>query len=297
LTLGRISNLPTIWTNCIAAWLLNRMGREIPVFELPPAGKSLPSLAWSEWGWILLGASLLYVAGTTLNDAFDEEFDREHNPERPIPSGALKGWETWAIGIVQMLTGAAILLIQSGVNWLFLVMLCGTILAYNAVHKKWGGSVFLMGGCRLFLWWTVATAGMGFDHSLSPLVVVWSVGLLVYIAGITFVARGEATGSLPALPWPYLLLFAPAFLGLFFCLYGTRFLALPLAAILAIGIFHGLRTAKGGGPGIGRGVAFWLALITVGDALAVALVSPAWGWALLFAFPLCLMIQKKYAAT
>lgn len=298
LTLGRISNLPTVWTNCCAAWVLNRLGRDSPFFDLPPEGVSDQlSFSLSQWLWILLGASLLYVAGTTLNDAFDEEYDREHNKERPIPAGVLKPWEVWSLGFAELFGGATILYLKAEVSPVYLAMLCVTILAYDAVHKKWAGSVLLMGGCRLFLWWTIATAGTLISNELSPLVYVWSIALLLYIVGITFVARGEATGSLPSVPWPYILLFVQVIFGLFFCFYGARWLVLPIIAILGWGIYMGVCHARRKGPDIGKGVALWLALITIGDAAAVCLVAPAWGLALVVGLPISLWMQKKYAAT
>jgi 4-hydroxybenzoate polyprenyltransferase len=298
LTLGRVSNLPTVWTNCLAAWVLNRLGQQLPLFELPntDAAQAL-TFQPEQWIWIFLGASLLYIAGTTLNDAFDEEYDRQYNRDRPIPAGILKCWEVWAVGFIQLVSGAAILYFKSGVSEIYLGMLCMTILAYDAVHKKWAGSVLLMGGCRLFLWWTIATAGLDIAHELSPLVLVWSMGLLLYIAGITFVARGEATGNLPAVPWPFMLLFVQVLLGLFFCVYTGRWITLVLVILLAYGIWIGVLRAQLKGRHIGRGVALWLALITLGDALAMGLVAPTWGLFALLGFPLSIMMQKKYAAT
>src|SRR3954466_5310656 len=70
LVLGRVSNLPTVWSNCLAGWLLSRGGAPDELFLL------------------CAGTSLLYVGGMFLNDVFDIEFDRQHRSERPIPSGA-----------------------------------------------------------------------------------------------------------------------------------------------------------------------------------------------------------------
>ena len=75
LILGRVSNLPTVWTNVLVAWLL-----------------SGGAFTWSAaLSWMLAGASLLYVGGTTLNDFFDVAFDREFRKERPIPSVCFRG--------------------------------------------------------------------------------------------------------------------------------------------------------------------------------------------------------------
>ena len=55
LVLGRVSNLPTVWSNCLAAWLLNF------------------GAAWNNFYVLLAGTTMLYVGGMYLNDAFDVE--------------------------------------------------------------------------------------------------------------------------------------------------------------------------------------------------------------------------------
>ena len=71
LRLGRVSNLPTVWTNVLAGMVL-------------PAGGCARTAACS---LLLVAVSLLYVGGMYLNDAFDAEIDAGERPERPIPSG------------------------------------------------------------------------------------------------------------------------------------------------------------------------------------------------------------------
>lgn len=306
LTLGRISNLPTIWTNVFAGMVLAVFGQGIPLFLLPPHEASTYSINIIQYLWMLVGASLVYVSGTTLNDAFDVSYDREHNPQRPIPSGIMKTWEVWVLGFLEMAAGAHILFHFAGVQALHLALLCGAILAYDAVHKKWAGSVWIMGSCRFFLWLAAASAtlvdsggnaGLSGNNEIPSLVYVWSTALLLYIAGITYVARGEATGKLPSFPWPFFLLFCPALLGFFFCIHSGKWWVLPIVIALAWGIRSGVLHAKKKGPNIGKGVALWLALITVADAMAVALVDPWAGYLLLLGFPLCLFTQKYFAAT
>src|SRR6056297_2070575 len=130
LILGRISNLPTVWTNVLVGWFLCGGG-------------------WNaELGWITLGVSGLYLGGMTLNDAFDADWDREHAPDRPIPSGKISRGAVWGIGIVEMLVGVLLLLAQSTFHPLLLVLLVQAILLYNFLHKRWKGSVLIMGVCR-----------------------------------------------------------------------------------------------------------------------------------------------------
>jgi 4-hydroxybenzoate polyprenyltransferase len=60
LILGRVSNLPTVWSNCLAGWWLGGGGNFL---KLP---------------FLFIGVSLLYLGGMFLNDAFDEAFDQQH---------------------------------------------------------------------------------------------------------------------------------------------------------------------------------------------------------------------------
>lgn len=71
LTLGRVANLPTVWSNCLAGWWL---GGHENLGHLP---------------LLFIGATLLYMGGAFLNDAFDAEYDRQHRRARPIPSGVI----------------------------------------------------------------------------------------------------------------------------------------------------------------------------------------------------------------
>ena len=80
LVLGRVSNLPTVWSNCLAGWLLGGGGE------------------WNRFAELCGGATLLYVGGMYLNDAFDAEFDAEYRRERPIPSGVISRGSVWRLG-------------------------------------------------------------------------------------------------------------------------------------------------------------------------------------------------------
>src|SRR5947209_12640498 len=71
LVLGRISNLPTVWSNCLAAWLI--------------AGAA----PMKSFALLIAGATCLYSGGMFLNDAVDASFDRQFRPERPIPLGRI----------------------------------------------------------------------------------------------------------------------------------------------------------------------------------------------------------------
>jgi 4-hydroxybenzoate polyprenyltransferase len=85
LVLGRTSNLPTVWSNCLAGWWLGGGGNVHKLFPL------------------MAGATLLYLGGMFLNDAFDERFDAQYRRARPIPSGLIAIETVWRIGFARRL--------------------------------------------------------------------------------------------------------------------------------------------------------------------------------------------------
>ena len=78
LSTGRISNIPTVWCNCLVILLLS----DNVEFTEAYLGNGTLSI-------LLLAATYIYIGGCFQGDAFDVKFDRKHNPQRPIPSGVL----------------------------------------------------------------------------------------------------------------------------------------------------------------------------------------------------------------
>src|SRR5262245_25196238 len=92
LALGRVSNLPTVWTNALAGMAL--AGALVSVGTAVALGLVL---------------TLFYVGGMFLNDAFDREIDRVERPERPIPSGRISAAAVFRIGFGLLALGLALL--------------------------------------------------------------------------------------------------------------------------------------------------------------------------------------------
>ena len=141
LKLSRVSNLPTVWSNCIAGWVL---GGGIAAL---PAGTGVSDVLLLLL--LIIGASLAYSAGMIMNDAVDFKFDAEHRPDRPLPSGEITLSVAWALAIA-FLGGGFILMILAGASPGCTLLLGFMIVGYNVLHKRWTGSVFLMGFC--FTW-------------------------------------------------------------------------------------------------------------------------------------------------
>jgi type IV secretory pathway VirB2 component (pilin) len=168
LTLGRVSNLPTVWSNILCAWLL-------------VGGDSLSSL------WLLLLAgSALYTGGMYVNDYADVEFDRVHAPERPIPAGLIARHEVllgacllFAVGLV-----AAAWVSPASLGCALALLLC--ILAYTYVHKRSNTGPWFMAACRALLYLWVA---LGIQQTLGAEIAMLAAVLYSYILGLSYIAR------------------------------------------------------------------------------------------------------------
>jgi 4-hydroxybenzoate polyprenyltransferase len=151
----------------------------------------VPHLSWIV---IFLAGSLAYAGGTTLNDVFDAGFDRQHRPERAIPTGrvsrATAGW----VGGLQLAAGLG-LLVWLGASPYAAAGLAATILGYNWLHKRWTGSVILMAGCRVMLAVTIATLP---GNYFSPIFIIWITILFIYIVVLCLLARREYHPGAPA---------------------------------------------------------------------------------------------------
>jgi 4-hydroxybenzoate polyprenyltransferase len=248
LVLGRVSNLPTVWSNCLAGWWLGGGGN----FEKLPV--------------LLVGVSFLYLGGMYLNDAFDVEFDRQHRQERPIPSGAISIGAVWRFGLAWLLVGALCLMglgLKTGAIGLVL-SLC--ILAYDSIHKRTAVSPVLMGACR-FLVYLVAAATAA--DGVTGRVIWCALALGGYVAGLSFLARRESTRD-PTNWWPLILTATPILLALIMNANNYRKPALALSGVVVLWILLSLRPALGSTNGhVGKAVARLLAGIVLVDALAV----------------------------
>ena len=190
LRLGRVSNLPTVWTNCMAGMVL--------------AGVPFTS----QFNWVLVALSLLYTGGMFLNDAFDSSFDKQFRPERPIPSGEVSAQKVYLIGFGML--GAAVLMIASRTDFelgpiVFSLILAGLITYYNYRHKSDPLSPLVMALCRVMVYLVSASivgAALSFD------VLLGAATLGGYLIGLTYIAKQENLNEVKNL-WPLLFLGMP----------------------------------------------------------------------------------------
>jgi 4-hydroxybenzoate polyprenyltransferase len=189
LKLGRVSNLPTVWTNALAGATL-------------AAGEGPGPI---DLVWLALAMSLAYTGGMFLNDAFDREIDAKERPERPIPKGDVSAQEVFGLGYGMLALSVILLYWRAG----FLAAcagaaLAGTIILYDAWHKTNPLSPFVMAACRGLVYVTCALAA----GSLSWDVLGGAGALFAYVVGLTYFAKYEGKGEAKKV-WPLVLLALP----------------------------------------------------------------------------------------
>ena len=179
LLLSRVSNLPTVWTNVLAAYVL--------------AGASLQSLPIA-----LVATSLFYVGGMFLNDAFDAPFDARARVDRPIPSGDVSRTEVFAVGLALLLAGELLLALLPHAlpAMLWGIGLAAAILFYDFRHKGTAYGPVVMGACRALVYCTVAAGAIGV---VTTAVAIAAAVMWLYVIGLTWVAKAANLGY--AVPW------------------------------------------------------------------------------------------------
>ena len=273
LQIARISNTPTVVSNAIAGAVL---------VSTSPDGGTVALVA--------IAMALFYTAGMVLNDIADAEIDRRQRPERPIPSGAISPRAAQTAFAALIGAGVAILAV---LDWRALVaglVLVALIIAYDFWHKGNALSPVLMAACRAMVYVVAAFAVAG---ALNDDVWGAAAMLLVYVVGLTQVAKAEGSGI--AARWPVVAVLAPA-------VYWAKELTDLAVALLLIafvvwaGYALWLVLAE---RQIGAGVVRLIAGIAIYDALVVA---GAGGGAValtacLLAFAATIALQTKIAGT
>jgi 4-hydroxybenzoate polyprenyltransferase len=284
LRLGRVSNLPTVWTNVLA-------GVALAGVSVSPGPLALLALA----------LSLFYIGGMYLNDAFDREIDARERPERPIPSGLVTATTVFAAGYGLLAAGLAALAAEAawaGQRGFASTILSGLILAalivfYDARHKANPWSPLLMGLCRVLVYATAAVAVAG---RLGTAVVTGAAVLLSYLIGLTYVAKQENLAELRNL-WPLVFLGAPFVYGIPALQGGGGGAALYLGflAWVCYGVWLLVRPGRANIP---RAVVSFIAGISLLDGLLMAGAgapgAAAWG---VGGFGLTLALQRYVRGT
>jgi 4-hydroxybenzoate polyprenyltransferase len=284
LRLGRVSNLPTVWSNVLAG---------VTLAGGTPSDPRLPLL--------LVALSLSYVGGMYLNDWFDRDIDSKQRPERPIPASQVSANTVFTAGMAMLAVSVAVLVwvgygFPAGTGWRAPaagVALAAAIVFYDWRHKGNPLSPVVMGLCRLLVY-VVA----GYAVVDSPPAQLWwgAVLLLCYLIGLTYVAKQETLDVVRNL-WPLGFLALPLVYAALMAGNGavSALLFVALAAWVTFALHFLWRRRPGDVP---RAVVSLIAGISLLDAVFIA----AFGSALLAAFAVAafvitLALQRVVAGT
>lgn len=273
--LGRVSNLPTVWSNVIAALAL-------------AGGSSTRVLLVAG-----IAMSLLYIGGMYLNDAFDRDIDARERPTRPIPSGEAPAATVLWAGFAMLAIGVAALATLSLPSGLVGLALAAAIVAYDMHHKRNPLSPLLMGLCRALVY-VGSAAAVG--AALEPRVLIGASAMFLFVAGLTLAAKQESRARVSNLP-ALILLAAPlvAALPLIASSWPLPFAFLLLAVAL---VFAVLLLGRRGSGDVGRAIGLLIASIALTDALAAASAGAATAMAVCIAlFGMTLVLQRYVPGT
>jgi 4-hydroxybenzoate polyprenyltransferase len=277
LVLGRVSNLPTVWSNCLAGWWLSGGG------------------TYAKLPLLLLGATMLYLGGMFLNDAFDADFDGQRRADRPIPSGLISVQSVWIWGWSWLAAGLLCLAALGQVTGTIAVLLAVCIVVYDATHKAITASPWLMGLCRF---WVYVIGGSTGAYGLTGWPIWCGAALMLYVAGLSCLARNESFRK-PVPRWPLALLVAPVSMALLMNVGDYRLSAIWLSLVLVLWLAYCARSIfLPEAVHVGRIVSGLLAGIIFVDWLAVGPDCPrALSFTLLVLFGATRLLQRFVPAT
>jgi UbiA prenyltransferase family len=256
LRLGRVSNLPTVWTNVCAGVVLSGAAMTAQLTLL-----------------LIVSLSLFYVGGMFLNDAFDERFDRREQPYRPIPAGQVASATVFGCGFGLLLLGLLILFVvgyamPAGFGWRAPAagaLLAATIVLYDAWHKANPIGPLIMGLCRLLVY---LIAGLAAAGALPERLLLAAIVSLCYLIGLTYVAKQESLRRVSN-GWPLLFLAVPFAYGLSLVIASPAALLLYLLLLAAV-IFALALLFRPRAPDVRLAVMLLIAGISLLDGLFMA---------------------------
>ena len=280
LRLGRVSNLPTVWSNSLAGLVL--------------AGGTAATIGIELGLGLMVIMSLFYIGGMYLNDAFDQHIDAVERPERPIPSGQVRASTVYICGCGMLLVGVVSLFCWDWLAGLAGVALAGAITYYDWRHKSDPLGPAWMGLCRMLVYLAAALL-----VSTQPPAILYfgALALFCYLIGLTYIAKQENLGQVANL-WPLLFLAVPAAAAVGMAANDVG-LVLVLAAIFVLWIINALRYLWRRQLGdIPRAVVSLIAGMSLLDAILIAHMGALpLAWTAVGCFILTLAFQRFIPGT
>jgi 4-hydroxybenzoate polyprenyltransferase len=278
LRLGRISNVPTVWTNVLAGSII-----------AGGAGHS------DEVALIAIAMTAFYVGGMYLNDYFDRAIDARDRPGRPIDAGEIRASSVMLIGFGLLTAGIALMIAFGFGAILCGLLLAGVIVLYDVWHKGNMLSPVVMGLCRALVY--IGT-GVAMAGGISNATVVGAAALACHVAGITYAAKQESLDRVGNF-WPLVLLAVPLIVALPVLFDGWTTIAAFVLLLAADAAAIRLLVKRPSPGAVPLAISGLIAAICLVDALAIA---AAGGRIVIVAicalgYPLTRLFQKSIPGT
>jgi UbiA prenyltransferase family len=278
LRLGRISNVPTVWTNVLAGSII-----------AGGAGHS------DQVALIAMAMTAFYVGGMYLNDYFDRAIDARDRPGRPIDAGEIRASSVMLIGFGLLAVGIA-LMIAFGLGAILCgFLLAGVIVLYDVWHKGNRLSPVVMGLCRALVY--IGT-GVAIAGGISNATISGAAALACHVAGITYAAKQESLDRVGNL-WPLVLLAVPLIAALPVLFDGWTTVAAFVLLLAADATAIRLLVKRPSPGAVPLAVSGLIAAICLVDALAIAAAGGGMVIVALGAlgYPLTRLFQKSIPGT
>ena len=194
LVIARVADLPSVWSNCVAAWAL-------------AVGRFLPTLAV-----MIVALPLIHIGAMYLNNAWNALTRPGQEGETSAKRGPAGRYRSFIIALVFL--GAGLFLVW-GEGWPTFAMavgLTGVIVAYDVLNARVGWSPFLMALYHAMIYFTIAVAstkGVNTNDGINTKLLLWALALAVYVVALSFVARGGKASFFKRYPPLVLMLFPP----------------------------------------------------------------------------------------
>lgn len=281
--LGRISNLPTTFTNVMVGVAIGAYGAVEPIDS---------GVVWTSIAIAWPAVACFYIAGMAMNDLVDVRLDAQERPQRPIPSGRVSR-RAAAIFIIALFAIGVIVLsqinqtaVRTGLTLIVLIVL------YNFLHARTAVSVLLLGLARGMVYAVGAAAIMpAMDW---PHIEIVGGAMALYVAGFSLIARREMQPQarqlrIVAILLPCIVLAPLPFLWPAMLL----FVALTLAVLAHTVCLYVTSPEK-----TKNAVMLWIASICLIDAMYLAWLWQApLGFIAVLCFIITLIAQRRLSGT
>jgi hypothetical protein len=275
--LARVSNSPTVVSNVLAGTAL--------------AG-ALDSQHIVSIVMIAVAMVMFYTAGMYLNDLCDYEYDRAKRPDRPLVSGVISRASAMLVTVGLFLLGSLLLLSLGMLPFLAGCVLIALIILYDTWHKTNPISPVIMGSTRMMVY---IVAFLTFSPDVTSALLIAVILLLLYIVGLTFIAKSE-TGQSFTSYWPVGTLLLPT---IYFVPYMVNPLIVMLLLVFVVWVAYSISFIyRQQNRSISGAITRLIAGISLYDALIIASTGAVlYALAAICAFGLTLFLQRYVKGT